>query len=326
MKIFGFGASKTLDTNCPGKLLCHSERSEARTQSKNPFAFWLLQMFAESVTSWILRLRSCLTPLRMTKKIAPLLLAVPLLTGCNDMWQQPKYRPLEPSRFWDDGTSARPLVPGTVAREAPRTLTPFDTGRTNAPGAQIEPIARTVPADATIKNGVPANGVAAGGSVPNGLISQPNQNSPIASADRTINPNGAGAANPMAATTSATGAANTQLATQFPLPVTKELLERGQQRYDIYCSMCHGYGGAGNGMVVQRGFPPPPSFHSERLRAAPVGHYFDVMTNGYGAMYSYADRVKPADRWAIAAYIRALQRSQNATINDVPESERGELK
>ena len=267
-------------------------------------------------------------------------LVIPLLAGCNDMWQQPKYRPLQPSRFWDDGTSARPLTPGTVAREDPRTLTPFDTGRVTTPGARIEAVARTVPADMSVNGGVPANGVAAGGGVPNGLISQPNQKSPIAAADRTLNPDGAGAvdatirttnaraANTQAANTQAANAraANTQLATQFPLPVTKALLERGQQRYDVYCSMCHGYGGAGNGMVVQRGFPAPPSFHSERLRAAPVGHYFDVISNGYGAMYSYADRVKPADRWAIAAYIRALQRSQNATLADVPPSERASMK
>ena len=262
--------------------------------------------------------------LRKTRWFALALLTIPLLTGCNDMWQQPKYRPLEPSRFWDDGTSARPLERGVVAREDPRTLTPFDTGRIAASGAQIEAVARTLPADPSVRNGVPAGGVAAGVATPNGLIAQPNQNSPIASAARTINPDGAGAAS--ATTRPTPNATNTQLATQFPLPVTKELLERGQQRYDIYCSMCHGYAGEGNGIVVQRGFPPPPSFHSQRLRAAPVGHYFDVMTNGYGAMYSYADRVKPADRWAIAAYIRALQRSQNATIDDVPASERAELK
>ena len=239
------------------------------------------------------------------------LLALPLLSGCNDMWQQPKYRPLEPSRFWADGTSARPIVPGTVAREDPRTLTPFDTGRVAAPGARIVPLARVMPADASLKNGVPAGGVAAGGGVANGL----------ASGDLTATPNqniAGGALN--AAPDDAT------LATRFPIPVTKELLERGQQRYDIYCSMCHGTSGYGNGIVVQRGFPPPPSFHQARLRAAPVGHFFDVMTNGYGAMYSYADRVKPADRWAIAAYIRALQRSQNATVNDVPQSARAQMK
>ncbi|MBW3637588.1 MAG: cytochrome c [Armatimonadetes bacterium] len=99
---------------------------------------------------------------------------------------------------------------------------------------------------------------------------------------------------------------------------TKAFLERGQERYNIYCQPCHGLGGYGDGMIVKRGFAKPPSYHIDRLRNAPEGHYFDVMTNGYGSMYSYANRVPPQDRWAIAAYIRVLQRSQNATLADVP--------
>ena len=108
-------------------------------------------------------------------------------------------------------------------------------------------------------------------------------------------------------------------------PVTLALLERGQERFRIYCTPCHSELGDGNGMVVQRGFPPPPSYHIDRLRAAPVQHFYDVMTNGYGAMYSFAARVQPQDRWAIAAYIRALQRSQHASLADVPPAERGAL-
>jgi mono/diheme cytochrome c family protein len=107
-----------------------------------------------------------------------------------------------------------------------------------------------------------------------------------------------------------------RLAATFPLPVTRELLTRGQERFDIYCAVCHGRTGDGNGMIVQRGFPQPPSFHEERLRAAPPGHFFDAITRGYGVMYSYAARVSPEDRWAIAAYIRALQLSQHATPAD----------
>ena len=106
--------------------------------------------------------------------------------------------------------------------------------------------------------------------------------------------------------------------TTLPVPLTRALLLRGQNRFDIYCSPCHGYSGYGDGMIVKRGFPAPPSYHIDRLRKAPIGHFFDVMTNGYGLMYSYADRVAPEDRWAIAAYIRALQRSQGATVQDVP--------
>lgn len=105
-------------------------------------------------------------------------------------------------------------------------------------------------------------------------------------------------------------------------------LERGRERYNIYCSPCHGQTGEGNGMIVQRGFSKPPSFHESRLREAPPGHYFRAITNGFGAMYSYAARVAPADRWAITAYIRALQLSQNAQPADVaqagPSENRGE--
>ena len=104
----------------------------------------------------------------------------------------------------------------------------------------------------------------------------------------------------------------------LPFPVTAEVLARGQQRFNIYCSPCHGEVGDGNGMIVQRGFKHPPSYHIERLRKAPIGYFFDVMTNGYGAMPDYAQQVPPADRWAIAAYIRALQLSQHATEADVP--------
>jgi mono/diheme cytochrome c family protein len=108
-------------------------------------------------------------------------------------------------------------------------------------------------------------------------------------------------------------------------PVTLALLQRGQERFRIYCTPCHSELGDGHGMVVQRGFPPPPSYHTDRLRQAPVQHFYDVITNGYGAMYSFADRAQPAYRWAIAAYIRALQRSQNVKVADVPANEQGAL-
>jgi mono/diheme cytochrome c family protein len=104
-----------------------------------------------------------------------------------------------------------------------------------------------------------------------------------------------------------------------PPQVDAQLLARGRERYDIYCSPCHGLAGDGDGMIVQRGFPRPPSYHADRLRAAPAQHFFDVITNGYGVMYSYASRVEPRDRWAIVAYVRALQESQRARLADVPE-------
>ena len=102
---------------------------------------------------------------------------------------------------------------------------------------------------------------------------------------------------------------------EFPVPVTKELVDRGQDRYNIHCIVCHGPVGNGDGMVVRRGFPQPPTYHDDRLRDAPVGHFFDVITNGWGKMNSYAYQIQPADRWAIAAYIRALQAGQNPDEN-----------
>jgi len=112
---------------------------------------------------------------------------------------------------------------------------------------------------------------------------------------------------------------------EFPMPVTKELLLRGQQRFNIYCSPCHDRTGNGNGMIVRRGYRHPPTYHSDRLRQQPNGYFFDVITRGFGAMPDYAVQVQPEDRWAIVAYIRALQLSQQASINDVPAADRGQL-
>ncbi len=164
------------------------------------------------------------------------------------MHDQPRYEPLEASEFFADGRSARPQVPGTVARGQLRTDLHFYTGKSGK-----------------------------------------------------------------------------DLAASFPFPVTREVLERGRERFNIFCTPCHGQVGNGQGMVVQRGFRPPPSFHIDRLRQAPVGHFFDVMTRGLGAMPDYASRVLPRDRWAIIAYIRALQYSQRAPLADVPEDKRSQL-
>lgn len=118
-----------------------------------------------------------------------------------------------------------------------------------------------------------------------------------------------------------TGMVGTNLVTTFPFAVTRAVLKRGQECYDIDCVPCHGEAGDGNGIVVERGFPAPPSYMIPRLRKAPVGHFFDVMTRGYGIMYPYAERVTPHDRWAIAAYIRALQLAGHATLADIPSNE-----
>src|SRR5689334_23502834 len=172
-----------------------------------------------------------------------------LALGCRQkMSNQPKYDPLEPSDFFADGMSARPRVPGTVAR-GELDITSFV----------------------------------------------------------------------------ATGKINGQDGDGFPMPVTPEVMNRGEERFNIYCSECHGKLGDGNGMIPSRGYRRPPSYHTEALRKAPTGHFFDVMTNGFGAMPPIGKMITPQDRWAIVAYIRALQLSQSATVNDVPVPERAKL-
>jgi hypothetical protein len=111
----------------------------------------------------------------------------------------------------------------------------------------------------------------------------------------------------------------------FPIAVTEEFIERGHQRFDVFCSPCHGRLGNGLGMIVRRGFKQPPSYHTDKLRNAPVGHFYDVVTNGYGAMYNYAAQIQPRDRWAIIAYIRTLQYSQNVKVADLSAEQRAKL-
>ena len=115
-------------------------------------------------------------------------------------------------------------------------------------------------------------------------------------------------------------------ATVFPFPIDERALRRGQERFDIFCAPCHARTGEGDGMVVRRGYRRPPSYHDDRLRSAPVGHFFDVITNGFGAMPDYAAQITAEDRWAIAAYIRALQLSAHASLDDVPPAARERLK
>ena len=116
-----------------------------------------------------------------------------------------------------------------------------------------------------------------------------------------------------------TGLGPTGFLAELPVELNTDLLLRGQERYDIYCAPCHNYNGNGAGMIVSRGFPQPVSFVSEqRLLDSPVGYFYNAITNGFGRMYSYASRIKPEDRWAIAGYIKALQLSQNAQVTDVP--------
>ena len=181
---------------------------------------------------------------RRPQGIALLVLCLAVvITGCGrNMYDQPRFDPLDASAFFPDGASARPLIEGTVSRERGAVDPSFFTGQG-----------------------------------PSGLL------------------------------------------TEVPLELTVDVLQRGQERYNIYCSVCHNYNGDGRGMIVQKGAVQPTSFHEQRLLDAPVGYFFNAMTNGFGRMYPYDSRISPEDRWAIAAYIRALQLSQNATAEDIPE-------
>lgn len=123
-----------------------------------------------------------------------------------------------------------------------------------------------------------------------------------------------------------TGKVGGQPVVEFPFAITRKELDRGEDRYNVFCAPCHSRLGDGKGMVVQRGFQRmPPSFHIDRLRQAPPGYFFDVMTNGFGVMSDYRSQLTVEERWAVVAYLKALQLSQNATMADVPEAERGSL-
>lgn len=209
-------------------------------------------------------------------RVMVLMLPVVFVSACRqDMHDQPRYKPLRQSSFFDDDRSARPLVEGTVARGQLREDVLFYTGRTDR-AQQATPAGG---ATGAIQPGAPA-----------------------------------GAATPVPSMQG--------FATVFPFPVTPEIVNRGEERFNIYCSVCHDRTGSGLGMVVRRGYRRPPSLHIDRLRQAPVGYLFDVITSGFGAMPDYSAQIAPRDRWAIVAYIRALQLSQQATLADVPEQDR----
>ena len=127
-------------------------------------------------------------------------------------------------------------------------------------------------------------------------------------------------ARPVPAGTVSRTALSREAAATTPPPVTPALLQHGAEVYGTFCTPCHGLAGEGDGMIVQRGFPHPPSYHTQRLRAVPAQYLYDVITDGYGVMYSYASRIEPADRWAIVAYVRALQLSRHATVDEAPEA------
>jgi len=199
-----------------------------------------------------------------------------LTTSCRvDMQDQPKMKPYRSSPFYKDGLSSRQLVPGTVPRGWLREDKELFTGK--KAGNQA---GQTQGAAAPKQN--PETGPVATPPLSNASASQ-------------------------------VAAAYPDDVDKFPFPISQKILERGEQRYQIFCTVCHGPTGSGDGMIVRRGFRKPPSFHDQNLRAAPVGHYFDVATNGWGAMPSYAAQIPVQDRWAIIAYIRALQLTRPAT-------------
>jgi mono/diheme cytochrome c family protein len=224
-----------------------------------------------------------------------------LLSACRmDMQDQPRYEVYEASKSFDDGLSSRPLVAGTVPRGYLREDKLLYTGKGDG-GAQSGQLntqaggtTQTVSQTSTPNLQGGTNGQLPGGGDTNVR-------------DNTGQRQGAQSG----------GASADQDATMFPFPITQQVLTRGQERFQIYCAMCHGATGYGDGMIVRRGFRRPPSYHTDQLRQAPVGHFFDVITNGWGAMPDYAAQIPAQDRWAIIAYVRALQLSQQVNANEV---------
>ena len=223
---------------------------------------------------------------------------LPLFAGCRqDMQDQPKYIAYRGSTFFKDGLSSRPPVEGTVPRGWLRADQEFYTGKTTKTQAALSASSGQNQAGITNQDG-------RGGT---GTLDQMGQGGSAQAANGARSSASTQTAGGGAATNN--GGNNLADVDAFPFPVTKPVLERGKERYEIFCAMCHGMTGEGDGMIVRRGFRKPPSYHTEELRRAPVGHFFDVITNGWGAMPNYAPQIPTQDRWAIIAYIRALQLS-----------------
>jgi mono/diheme cytochrome c family protein len=220
------------------------------------------------------------------------------LSGCRmDMQDQPKYKVYRASTFFKDGLSSRPLPEGTVPRGYLRADAALYTGKNDkAQAAQNQ-------SGGNMNNRGSANGGSAnGGSTNMSGTNTVGTNAGSTGAMTAASGRQASAGGGSSAANIFEGDVDT-----FPFPVTTELVNRGQERYQIFCSMCHGITGYGDGMIVRRGFRKPPSYYEDNLRQAPVGHFYDVITKGWGAMPAYADQIPVQDRWAIVAYIRALQ-------------------
>lgn len=250
-----------------------------------------------------------------------------LTTGCRrDMQDQPRYEVYEHSDFFRDGLSSRPLVAGTVPRGYLRDDTQLYTGKKTGTGVSTGAVnALQGTGGSTNSNAQPSQGAARGAGSSSAGPTSSGASGTVNSGANNQMPNqmsagGGGAGGGSAATSQAAaqGTYDPTYADTFPFPVTQDVLNRGQERFQIFCSMCHGAEGKGDGMVVRRGYRQPPSYHTAQLRSAPVGHFFDVITNGWGAMPNYAAQIPVRDRWAIVAYIRALQFSRQGTPADLP--------
>jgi cytochrome c553 len=231
-----------------------------------------------------------------------------LLSGCRqDMQDQPRYEPYEASSFFRDGLSSRRPVEGTVPRGYLRADRQLYTGKmvagaaARAGGVQGNANANAG-GQANAEAGAQLNANAQGGAGGGGGGGSANNAQGNASTQGNTSSQGGAVQN--------AAAGEPDDADTFPFPVTEEVVKRGKERFEIFCSMCHGPVGEGDGMIVRRGYRQPPSYHEDRLRRAPVGYFFRVMTEGFGAMPPYRSQVPVQDRWAIAAYIRALQLSQ----------------
>jgi len=224
------------------------------------------------------------------------------------MQDQPRYEAYESSKSFGDGLSSRPYVEGTVPRGYRDMNTAYYTGK-----------------NATGTSGGGAQQLMSGGALQTTLANAQGGNAQQQAAGTSdVNARGqnAGANIPGSTTPGQSGTPGG--VNEFPFALTAEDLDRGQERFGIYCAMCHGATGFGDGMIVRRGFRRPPSLHDDRLRGETLGHFFDVITNGWGAMPDYAQQIPVEDRWRIIAYIRALQLSQNTPVADVPENLRNQ--
>ena len=241
-----------------------------------------------------------------------------LLTGCRmDMQDQPRYEYYEPGdrKFFPDGASSRPLVEGTVPRQAGQYRDREDyfyTGKAAGSGA-----AASLPGGGA-QSGAQSGG--AGAAVPN--VSTTMTQTGLAGSTPNVRGNTAGGV-PGAREAAATGGPDV-----FPVAIDEAALRRGRERFGIFCSMCHGMTGEGDGLIVRRGFRRPPSFYDDRLQegTTPAAHFFDVISNGWGAMPSYAEMIPPEDRWKIIAYLRALQLTRRLRLEELSPEEQNRVR